>query len=90
MADRLRRDLEPGPKPHDGPPRYVRCQNAGTATGIWIYSGQLPGEMVSVAKRGSWYLLLHVDFVTVTLVIRRALHRDALEFGAGAETLAKS
>lgn len=46
--------------------------------------------MVSFDKRGSWYLLLHVDFVTVTPVGRRALHRHALEFGAGAETLAKS
>lgn len=26
---------------------------------------------------GSWYLLLYVSFVTVTLVIRHALHRDA-------------
>jgi uncharacterized membrane protein YoaT (DUF817 family) len=50
------------------------AENVGTATGTWIYSGQVPGQIVSVAKLGSWYLLLYVAFVTVTLVTRRALH----------------
>ena len=49
------------------------AENVGTATGTWIYSGQLPGEMVSLAKMGSWYLLLFVALVTVTVVVRRPL-----------------
>ena len=56
------------------------AENIGTATGTWIYSGQLPGQAVSLAKLGSWYLLLYVAFVTVTLVSRQALSRQALEF----------
>ncbi len=54
------------------------AENVGTATGTWLYSGQLPGQTVSFAKIGSWYLLLYVAFVTVTLVTRRALSREAL------------
>ncbi len=57
------------------------AENVGTATGTWIYSGQLPGQMVSLAKLGSWYLLLYVAFVTVTLVTRRALSTEALQGG---------
>lgn len=49
------------------------AENVGTVTGTWIYSGQLPGQVVSLGKLGSWYLLLYVAFVTVTLVSRRAL-----------------
>ncbi len=49
------------------------AENVGTATGTWIYSGQLPGQMVSLAKLGSWYLLLYVAFATVTLVSHSAL-----------------
>jgi uncharacterized membrane protein YoaT (DUF817 family) len=55
------------------------AENVGTATGTWIYSGQLPGQIVSFAKLGSWYLLLYVAFVTVTLVSRRALSTAALD-----------
>jgi uncharacterized membrane protein YoaT (DUF817 family) len=55
------------------------AENIGTATGTWIYSGQLPGQPVSLAKLGSWYLLLYVAFVTVTLVTRRALSTEALD-----------
>lgn len=51
------------------------AENVGTATGTWLYSGQLPGEMVSFAKLGSWYLLLYVAFATVTVVSRNALSR---------------
>lgn len=54
------------------------AENVGTATGTWIYSGQLPGQAVSFAKLGSWYLLLYVAFVTVTLVTRRALSAGTL------------
>lgn len=49
------------------------AENVGTATGTWLYSGQLPGTAVSFAKLGSWYLLLYVAFVTVTVVSRSAL-----------------
>ena len=66
------------------------AENVGTATGTWIYSGQLPGQMVSLAKLGSWYLLLYVAFVTVTLVTRRALHPEALDFRPRADGLYKS
>jgi uncharacterized membrane protein YoaT (DUF817 family) len=49
------------------------AENVGTATGTWLYSGQTPGAMVSLAKVGAWYLLLFVAFVTVTLVSRHAI-----------------
>ncbi|MEM1063964.1 MAG: DUF817 domain-containing protein [Pseudomonadota bacterium] len=55
------------------------AENVGTATGTWLYSGQVPGEMVSLAKLGSWYLLLWVAFATVTVVLRSALSRQPLE-----------
>lgn len=53
------------------------AENVGTATRIWLYSGQIAGEMVSFSKMGSWYLLLYVSFVTVTLVDRSALRPGA-------------
>ena len=49
------------------------AENVGTATRTWLYAGQSPDHMVRLAKMGSWYLLLYVSFVTVTLVIRDAL-----------------
>ncbi|MFZ5964971.1 DUF817 domain-containing protein [Thalassococcus sp. BH17M4-6] len=51
------------------------AENVGTNTGTWIYAGQTPFERVSFAKMGSWYLLLYVSFVTVTLVLRDVLLR---------------
>ena len=66
------------------------AENVGTATGTWIYSGQLPGEMVSFAKLGSWYLLLYVAFVTVTLVTRRALSSQPLQGGPTADMVTRS
>lgn len=54
------------------------AENIGTATGTWLYSGQTPGQWVSLAKLGSWYLLLYVAFVTVTVVLRSALSRAPL------------
>ncbi len=54
------------------------AENIGTATGTWLYSGQIPGQWVSFSKLGSWYLLLYVAFVTVTVVIRSALYRQPL------------
>lgn len=55
------------------------AENTGTATGTWLYSGQLPGQIVSSAKLGSWYLLLYVAFVTVTLVSRSALSSQPMD-----------
>jgi uncharacterized membrane protein YoaT (DUF817 family) len=49
------------------------AENVGTNTGTWLYAGQDSFDMVSLAKMGSWYLLLYVSFVTVTLVLRDAL-----------------
>ena len=49
------------------------AENVGTATGTWAYSGQRPDHLVSFAKLGSWYLLLYVAFVTVTVVSRSSL-----------------
>ncbi|MGR3616815.1 MAG: DUF817 domain-containing protein [Paracoccaceae bacterium] len=49
------------------------AENVGTTTKTWLYNGQHSGELVNLAKMGSWYLLLYVSFVTVTLVMREAL-----------------
>ena len=49
------------------------AENVGTGTGTWIYAGTDGLSLVSFAKLGSWYLLLYVSFVTVTLVMRDAL-----------------
>ena len=54
------------------------AENVGTMTGTWVYSGQARLELVSLGKLGSWYLLLYVAFVTVTLVVRRPLSRTPL------------
>jgi uncharacterized membrane protein YoaT (DUF817 family) len=55
------------------------AENIGTMTGTWLYAGQNPLDQVSFAKMGSWYLLLYVSFVTVTVVFRGALHRQAID-----------
>ncbi|KJZ25390.1 DUF817 domain-containing protein [Tritonibacter mobilis] len=49
------------------------AENVGTRTRTWLYAGQDSDQWVSIAKMGSWYLLLYVSFVTVTLVVRDAL-----------------
>jgi uncharacterized membrane protein YoaT (DUF817 family) len=49
------------------------AENVGTITGTWLYNGQSQMDLVSLAKMGSWYLLLYVSFATVTLVLRDAL-----------------
>lgn len=49
------------------------AENLGTLTGTWLYDGQAPGEKVSWATLGSWYLFLLVAFATVSLVCRPAL-----------------
>ncbi len=53
------------------------AENIGTVTGTWAYPGQHWTQMVSFSKMGSWYLLLFVAFVTVTLVMRDFLYREA-------------
>ena len=55
------------------------AENVGTATGTWVYSGQGLDEWVSLAKMGSWYLLIYVSFTTVTLVFRDALKMKQTE-----------
>ena len=51
------------------------AENVGTATGTWVYAGHVTWRWGSFAKMGSWYLLLYVSFVTVTLVYRDVLYR---------------
>jgi uncharacterized membrane protein YoaT (DUF817 family) len=52
------------------------AENVGTLTGTWLYPGQRGWQLVSFAKLGSWYLLLYLSFVLVTLVHRpRGLDR---------------
>lgn len=49
------------------------AENIGTLTGTWLYAGSLSYSFAGIAKLGSWYLLLYVSFVQVTLVNRTAL-----------------
>ena len=53
------------------------AENVGTFTQTWVYAGQGAFDLVSLGKLGSWYLLLYVSFVTVTLVSREALSPTA-------------
>jgi uncharacterized membrane protein YoaT (DUF817 family) len=46
------------------------AENIGTLTGTWLYPGQRGWQIVSLGKLGSWYLLLYLSFVLVTLVHR--------------------
>ncbi len=50
------------------------AENVGTFTQTWTYATQGDIGLVDFAKFGSWYLLLYVAFVTVTLVVRDAMH----------------
>ena len=52
------------------------AENIGTLTGTWVYAGSAEFDWASISKMGSWYLLLYVSFVTVTLVIRDPLGSD--------------
>ena len=52
------------------------AENIGTMTGTWLYAGQATLDRVSFAKIGSWYLLLYVSFVTVTLATKRVIALD--------------
>ncbi len=53
------------------------AENIGTGTKTWLYNGganyNWGNQLVSFGKLGSWYLLLYVSFVTVTLVFRNEL-----------------
>ncbi len=47
------------------------AENIATFSRAWLYPGQLDGwTPVSIAKLGSWYLLMIISFVLVTLVHR--------------------
>lgn len=47
------------------------AENLGTFAKAWVYPNQKAGwAMVSIAKLGSWYLLINLSFVLVTLVRR--------------------
>ena len=47
------------------------AENVGTFTATWIYPQQAAGwRPVGIAKLGSWYLLMMLSFVLVTLVHR--------------------
>ena len=46
------------------------AENVGTATGTWLYPGAQDWRPVSLQKIGSWYLLLTISFVLVTIVNR--------------------
>lgn len=52
------------------------AENIGTLTGTWLYSGAAEFSFANIAKLGSWYLLLFVSFVQVTLVYRDVLVGD--------------
>jgi uncharacterized membrane protein YoaT (DUF817 family) len=49
------------------------AENVGTLTGTWLYNGSAEFSFASIGKLGSWYLLLFVSFVQVTLVYRDVL-----------------
>lgn len=55
------------------------AENISTVSRAWIYPNQVTGwMMVSPAKLGSWYLLMIISFVLVTVVHRpRPLGEDA-------------
>jgi uncharacterized membrane protein YoaT (DUF817 family) len=46
-------------------------ENVGTNSGTWIYAGQKMGwHLVSWGKLGSWFLLMFVSFVLVSIIHR--------------------
>jgi len=54
------------------------AENVGTYSHAWLYPGQEHGwSPVSVAKVGSWYLLMIISFVLVSLVHQPAERRAA-------------
>jgi uncharacterized membrane protein YoaT (DUF817 family) len=57
------------------------AENIGTVTGTWVYPSQQAWHVVSFSKLGSWYLLLFVSFVLVTLVLEPKPPRERLHHG---------
>lgn len=55
------------------------AENVGTLTQTWSYAVQGDIGLVDIGKFGSWYLLLFVAFVTVTLVVRDAMHAHPIQ-----------
>jgi uncharacterized membrane protein YoaT (DUF817 family) len=54
------------------------AENIGTFSNAWLYPGQRDGwRMVSIAKLGSWYLLMIISFVLVSLVHKRRTDEQA-------------
>jgi uncharacterized membrane protein YoaT (DUF817 family) len=49
-------------------------ENLGTLTGTWLYAGQQPGQPVTLAALGSWYL-----FLCVALAMALALRPQAVQ-----------
>jgi uncharacterized membrane protein YoaT (DUF817 family) len=51
------------------------AENLATFANAWSYPNQQAGwQMVSLAKLGSWYLLMYISFVLVAAVARRSAH----------------
>ena len=47
------------------------AENLGTLTSAWLYPSQKDGwRLVSLEKMGSWYLLMMLSFVLVTVIHR--------------------
>lgn len=54
------------------------AENIGTLTGTWFYPDQVEGwKPVSIMKMGSWWLLMLLSWVLVTLVHAPAVARQA-------------
>ena len=49
------------------------AENIGTLMETWLYNGSAEFSFASIGKLGSWFLLLFVSFVQVTLVYRNVL-----------------
>lgn len=53
------------------------AENIATMTGAWLYPDQHQGwQMVSFAKMGSWFLLMIISFVLVTLIHKPRQQED--------------
>ena len=51
------------------------AENIATYANVWIYPNQVEGwKMVSLSKLTSWYLLMILSFVLVTLVNNIKIH----------------
>lgn len=55
------------------------AENIGTFANAWAYPSQRTGwHMVSLAKLGSWYLLMIISFVLVSMLHRTAVRSDTV------------